>query len=138
MSEDDRALLQNAIDAFNRRDLHALSRLTTDDFEFVPYLTTLIEKSTYSGHMGWVKYFREADTAWKWVRVRLDDVQEVRPHLLRGSGEIAAEGRASGLDVHIPLFWIVEIRDAKLARVHAYASEEEASRAMTALELSHV
>lgn len=136
MSEEERRLLQDAIEAFNRRDLRTLAQLTTDDFEFVPYLTTLIEKSTYSGHKGWVKYFKEADTAWRSVQARLDDVQEIRPGVLRGSGEIAAEGRASGLDVNVPLFWIVEMRDGKLSRMCAYASEQEATDAVEAPELS--
>jgi ketosteroid isomerase-like protein len=138
MSEEEIGLLQRAIEAFNRRDLHALSQLTTDDFEFVPYLTTLIEKTTYSGHKGWVKYFSEADTAWKWVHARLDDVQEVGAGVLRGSGEIEAEGRASGLDVHIPLFWMVEIRDGKLARMQAHASEADAAKAAEASQLTHI
>jgi ketosteroid isomerase-like protein len=137
MSEEEVALVYKAIDAFNRRDLHALSQLTTDDFEFVPYLTTLIEKSTYSGHKGWVKYFSEADAAWTRVQARLDEVWEVRPGVLRGTGEIAAEGRASGLDVNIPLYWMVETRDGKLARMHAYKSEAEAVKAAEAPELSH-
>jgi ketosteroid isomerase-like protein len=136
MSEEEIGLLQKAIEAFNRRDLHALSQLTTDDFQFVPLLTTLIEKSTYAGHKGWVKYFSEADAAWKWVHARLDDVHEVGPGVLRGAGELAAEGRASGLEVNIPLFWVVEVRDGKLASMHAYASEAEAVKAADASELS--
>jgi ketosteroid isomerase-like protein len=130
------ALLQDAVDAFNRRDIHALAQLTTDDFEFVPYLATLIERGTYRGHEGWIKYFREADAAWRGIRARLDDVQEVGGGLFRGSGEITGEGRASGLEVQIPLFWVVEIRDGRVARMHAFDDEADALEAVTASQRS--
>jgi ketosteroid isomerase-like protein len=127
-------LLVRAIDAYNRRDLHALTQLTTDDFEFVPYLTTLIEKTTYHGHKGWVKYFQEADAAWSHVHVRLDDARELLEGVMYGSGEISGEGRASRLEVRIPLFWIAGIRDGKLSRMQAFDSEGDALRAAAALQ----
>jgi ketosteroid isomerase-like protein len=125
-------LLQRVVDAYNRRDLHALSQLTTDDFVFVPYLSNLIEKTTYRGHKGWVKYFQEADTAWSYVRVRLDDARELSDGVIYGAGEITGEGRASRLEVRIPLFWVAGIRDGRLSRMQAFESEPDALRAATA------
>ena len=130
--EADVELLLRVVEAYNRRDLHALAQLTTDDFVFVPYLSNLIEKSTYRGHRGWVKYFQEADTAWSYLRVRLDDARELGDGVLYGSGEITGEGRASRLEVRIPLFWIAGIRDGKLSRMQAFQSEPDALRAATA------
>jgi ketosteroid isomerase-like protein len=130
-------LVRRAVDAYNRRDLDVLASLTTDDFEFVPYLTTLIEKTTYHGHKGWVKYFQEADSAWKQVHVRLDEARQLQGGVMYGSGEITGQGRASGLEVRIPLFWIAAIRDGKLSRMHIFENEADALRAAEAAQRSN-
>jgi ketosteroid isomerase-like protein len=136
--EGDLEVVRRAVDAYNRRDLHALTSLTTDDFEFVPYLTTLIEKTTYHGHKGWVKYFQEADAAWKSLHVRLEEARQLGAGLMYGSGEVAGEGRASGLEIRIPLFWVVAIRDGRLSRVQAFDSEADALAAADAAQHAKV
>jgi ketosteroid isomerase-like protein len=136
--EGDLEVVRRAVDAYNRRDLHALTSLTTDDFEFVPYLTTLIEKTTYHGHKGWVKYFQEADAAWTDIHVRLDDARELLEGVMYGSGEISGEGRASHLEVRVPLYWIAAAREGKLCRMQAFDSEADALRAAAAVQEAKV
>lgn len=49
MPEENVELIRRAVKAFNDRDLAALDDLVTEDFEFVPYMATLIETTTYRG-----------------------------------------------------------------------------------------
>ena len=43
------ALARRWSQAFNERDMEGLAELTTEDFEFVPYLGSLIEANVYRG-----------------------------------------------------------------------------------------
>ncbi len=103
--------------------------LTGPDFEFVPYLASLIERTTYRGEEGLRSYFADADAAWAVIDVRLLDVREVGEHLL-SSGELYGTGRASGLEVRVPLTWLSKTRDGKITLLHSYKSPAEALKAV--------
>ena len=81
--------------AFNRRDMDALFDLASPDFELVPYLSSMIETTTYRGHDGLRGYFEDADAARKAIEVRLEEIREVGKHFLVTS-DLHAKGRASG------------------------------------------
>jgi ketosteroid isomerase-like protein len=129
MSEETLELFRRAVEAFNQRDLDRMEELTTRDFEFSPYLATLIEATTYRGLEGLHRYFEDADAAWERIVVRLDDVREIRSGVIYSSGELHGKGRASGMEVRVPLAWISEIREGKLASLRSYESEAEALEA---------
>jgi ketosteroid isomerase-like protein len=129
MSQENVEIVRRATEAFNQRDLDALFEQTSPDFEFIPYLTTLIETTTYRGRDAFHRYFEDADAAWKQIHARLDDVREVGEGLIYASGEIHGEGRASGLEVQLPLFWLCAVHNGKLTRVQTYESAAAALRA---------
>jgi ketosteroid isomerase-like protein len=129
MSEENIELLGRAVEAFNQHDMEALVELTSTDFEFMPYLATLIETTTYLGHEGLDKYFADAESAWEEIHVRLDDVRDAGHGLIYSSGELYGRGRASGLEVRVPLAWVSEISDGKLTRLQSYQSAAEALEA---------
>jgi ketosteroid isomerase-like protein len=60
MSEENVELYRRAVKAFNDGDLDVLDDLITEDFEFVPYMATLIETTTYRGRDGLRKYQEDA------------------------------------------------------------------------------
>jgi hypothetical protein len=43
--------------------MEALVKLASPDLEFVPYLASLIETTTYRGHDGLLSYFGDASNA---------------------------------------------------------------------------
>jgi hypothetical protein len=45
-------------------------------------------------------------------------------------GELIGKGRASGLEVQVPLTWVGDWRDGKLVRLVTYTSREEALEAV--------
>jgi ketosteroid isomerase-like protein len=108
--------------------MDALVKLTSPDFEFIPYLANLIETTTYRGHDGLRDYFGDADAAWEEIQVRQADVREVGNRTV-SFGELHGKGRASGLEVQVPLTWVGEWRGGKLVRLETYTSEAQALEA---------
>jgi ketosteroid isomerase-like protein len=129
MSEENVEIIRRSVEAFNRADLETLDVLTSEDFDFSPYLATLIEATTYRGHEGLRQYYEDAQAAWEEIQVRIDDPREVRDGVLYFSGELYGRGRASGLEVRVPLAWIAEIHDGKVTSLRSYQSEAEALEA---------
>ena len=115
--------------AFNVRDMDALADLTSPDFEFVPYLGSLIETSVYRGHDGLRSYFEDARSAWEEIKVRQAEVREVGDQTI-SFGELRGKGRASGLEVQMSLAWVGDWRDEKLVRLVTYTNKDEALEAV--------
>jgi ketosteroid isomerase-like protein len=128
MSQENVELLRRAVKAFNDRDLDWLDDWITDDFEFVPYMATLIETTTYRGRDGLRRYQEDADAAWETIEARVDEIRDLGDRLVT-FGEIRGRGRSSGLDVQVPLAWVVGLHEGKLRRVHSYADRSEALEA---------
>jgi ketosteroid isomerase-like protein len=115
--------------AFNESNLDALCELTTPDFEFAPYLATLIETTVYRGHDGLRTYFADVDAAWGTILVRLDEVRDLGDHVF-SAGELYGKGRSSGLEVTIPLAWIGESRSGKISRLRSFVSRTAALKTL--------
>ena len=122
-------VLRRWAQAFNQRDLDTLVDLSSADLEFVPYLANLIETTTYRGHDGLREYFEDADAAWEAVEVQLGEVREFADYFVV-SGELHGKGRASGLEVRLPLWWVSTFKGGKIARLRPYESEAEALEAV--------
>jgi ketosteroid isomerase-like protein len=123
------ALARRWSQAFNKRDMDALAELTSDDFEFVPYLGSLIEANVYRGLDGLRRYFEDAHAAWEELRVRQAEVRELNDRTV-SFGELRGKGRASRLEVEVSLAWVGEWHDGKLARLVTYTSKDEALEAV--------
>jgi ketosteroid isomerase-like protein len=129
MSRENIELVRRFARAYNERDMDALHDLIGPDFEWTPYLAALIETTVYRGHDGLQRYFDDADAAWESLRVRVDELREIDDRIVV-FGELHGQGRASGLEVDLPLSWIGEARDGKLVRLETYATKEAALEAV--------
>jgi ketosteroid isomerase-like protein len=129
MSQENVDLVQRFAQAFNASDLDALCDVITPDFEFAPYLATLIEATVYRGQDGLRTYFADASAAWETIRVRLDEILDRGDHIFI-AGELYGKGRSSGLEVTVPVAWIGEARDGKVVRLTSYGSRNAALKAV--------
>lgn len=127
MSEGNVELFWRGVEAFNGDDPAALDPLITEDFEFVSYLATMIEDTVYRGADGLRKYLEDQQAAWKDLHLRIDEVRDLGDRVL-AFGEIQGEGRASGLEVKVPLTWIVDFRDGRMSRNRTYPDRDAALR----------
>lgn len=123
-------LMGQWVEAFNKRDMDALLELVSPDFEFSPLLATLLETTVYRGQAGLRKYFEDADTAWESIELRLDDIREVGEDLAVCFGELRGTGRASRLEVQVPMAAVCEFGAGRIVRATACASEAEALEAV--------
>jgi hypothetical protein len=62
------------------------------------------------------------------LHARLDEVRQVGEGLVYAAGAVEGEGRASGLEVSVPLLWLIEVSDGNAARLHSYLTEADALR----------
>jgi ketosteroid isomerase-like protein len=130
MSQENVEIVRRAVQAFNERDLARLDELSSPDFEFAPYLATLIETTTYRGRDGLRRYFEDAGAAWEDIQVRLsDDFRDLGERIVF-FGELCGRGRASGLEVQVPLAWVTEIHEGKLTLLHSYENPADALNAV--------
>jgi ketosteroid isomerase-like protein len=129
MSRDTVELVRAWTEAFNRRDVDALADLASPSFELVPYLSSMIETTTYRGHDGLRKYFEDADSAWESIEARLDEVRDFGERFL-ATGELHGKGRSSGMEVVLPLAWAGAIVDGKIAWIQTHETEAAALEAV--------
>jgi ketosteroid isomerase-like protein len=129
MSEENVEAFRRAGEAFNRRDIDAMGESVTDDFEFIPYLAAVVEKTTtYRGRDGFRQYLEDADAAWENFQVRVDEIRDLGDRVI-AFGEIRGRGRASGLDTRVPLAWVADFHQGKISRLQSYGDATEALNA---------
>jgi ketosteroid isomerase-like protein len=116
-------------DAISRRDVDAALELCHAEIEFSSLLATL-EGTTYRGHAGVRRYFKDVDAAWDEWRMETEQVLRVPD----GRVVIVLRMHVRGLGSRVPLEQSVahvwELRDGKLWRSTAYRYPEEALRAV--------
>ena len=130
MAEPYRELLDQAADAYNRRDPDAWVAVWNPDCEWHPFLTARVEGDPgYHGHNGMRAWFEDVDEMFSEMHVELGRFRQVGDRLLV-LGQMTATGRVSGAVVSSEVAWVMELRDDKLRRGWAYMNHEEAERAV--------
>ena len=105
MSEENLEIYRRHVAAFNDDDLDAIADLITEDFEFIPYLAAVVEKTTtYRGRDGLRQYREHAGSAWENIQVRVDEIRDLGDRAI-AFGEISGRGSGSGLETRVPLAW---------------------------------
>lgn len=129
MSQENVEIVRAWAQAFNRRDMDVLDDLASASFELKGYMSSMIETTTYRGHDGLRKYFADADSAWESVEVSLDEVRDFGERFL-AIGKLHGKGRASGMEVVLPLAWVGAIVAGELVWIHTHESEAAALEAL--------
>ena len=127
MSQQNTEVVRQLLDAFNRGDVDGVVGVFTEDCELREPPEMVDSAGGFFGHDGiraWMANLRQV------IEVRFE------PSTLTGSGdlivaELAAHGRgqASGVPFAWTTFAVVRLRDARIARVQAFLTEDEALRA---------
>src|SRR5688572_14628748 len=118
-------------EAFNGRSFELLAALVTDDFEFIPYMASVLANTSYRGLDGLRQYFADADAAWEDIHVHIDEVRDTDGGFV-ALGGLRARGKSSGVETDAALAWVTELRQGRVARVHSYG---DAGRALEAAGL---
>jgi ketosteroid isomerase-like protein len=106
-------LVQRAFEAFDRRDIAALTELTDPEVEFfAPTAVLANEGRCYRGHDGLARYLRDVERLWTRLQLQPLKFREVGNHVVV-LGRVRAQAR-DGLEVETPAAWVWEVRNGKL------------------------
>ncbi len=127
MSERDVEIVRSVIAAWDRGDLDEMARWIADDAELVP-LRAQLEGTAYRGPSGLRELWDDLNADWEGVTLPVDEVRELGGKVV-AIGRFIARGRASGVDLDVPIAQVWELRDDRVVRMHAFSDPEDAIRA---------
>lgn len=123
-------MIKASIDAFNRRDVPALLELIHPDVEWVP-LRAVLEGDVYRGHEGIHRFIAHMDEDIADMQIRVDDVLQVGRNVVV-YGAILGRGRGSGMDLELPIGWVMRVREDRVDYLRAYTDRDDALKAAQA------
>jgi non-heme chloroperoxidase len=132
----DEIFVGRMIDAFNRRDITALSSMVQPDFEFHPKVAS-VAGHPYRGAEAFRHFFSDLDDSFSEVHWELDEVVGRRRDQLIFVSRAIARGRASDVPTENALPEVLSLRDGKPWRSIIYSSKEEAIEAARLVEAEH-
>jgi ketosteroid isomerase-like protein len=129
MSEEHVEIVRNAHAAFNRGDAEAFVSFWSSDCEYQPAMERDLEgSSSYRGHDGMRRWWREMMQAWEGASTEVHEVRAVGDQVL-ASITLRATGKGSGAVVAAPFFQVGTIRDGKLVRGRDFPNRADALEA---------
>ena len=116
-----------AVDAWNRGDREAWLTLWDEEAEFYP-LRAQLEGESYSGHEGLERFLAEMTEDWEEVRFEIEETRDAGEQVV-GIGRFRARGRASGVDLDVPLGVFTRVRRGKIVYTRLFSEPAEALEA---------
>ena len=126
MAGDDIAVIRRLMEAFNDRDVERMVELTHPDGEVYP-MRAQLEGTSYRGHDGIRQMMDDLFEDWESVEMDSEEFRE-GPDGTAVLGRLRGCGRASGVDVDVPVGWVWRIRDGKAVYAKAFSQQEDALR----------
>ena len=115
------------LDAWNLGDVEGVLPFIADDAVLLPARAQL-EGIEYRGHDGVRQLDRDLSEEWEGLRVEPLEIREAGDHVVART-TLIARGRASGVDVEVPLGWLIEMRGGKVVHSRTFSDPDEAYRA---------
>jgi ketosteroid isomerase-like protein len=127
MSQEEVEIARAAFEAWNRGDYEAWVEAFDEEAEFFP-MRARLEGRSYRGHGGLRRFITDQDEEWEQVRFEVDEIREGHEYLA-AFGRFRARGRASGVDLDIPLALVGAVRNSKIVYARFYADRAGALEA---------
>ena len=126
----DVALVRDAIDAYNRRDLAQLRLLMTEDIELRPPVSALTGRA-YLGHGGIEEWLSDVDDSFSSAQIVVLDLTDYGDRVLALT-EFVVEGAESRLPLGSELGLVCDVRDGRIASWLGFFNHAEARAAASA------
>jgi ketosteroid isomerase-like protein len=127
MSQENVEIVRAAFDAWNRGDFDAWIRAWDEQAEFYP-LRAQLEGGAYRGHDGLRRFIDEMVEEWDEVRFEVDEIRDAGEQMV-GFGRMRARGRASGVDIDVPLGVVGAVRGERIAYARFFSDPAAAVEA---------
>jgi ketosteroid isomerase-like protein len=124
MSQENVEIALAAVDAWNRGDREAWLVLWDEEAEFYP-LRAQLEGESYSGHDGLMRFLAEMTQDFEGVRFEIDETRDAGEQVV-GIGRFRARGRASGVDLNVPLGVLTRTRRGKIVYTRLFSEPADA------------
>jgi ketosteroid isomerase-like protein len=127
MSEENVEIALAAVDAWNRGDREGWLALWDEEAEFYP-LRAQLEGESYSGREGLERFLAEMTDDFEEVRFEIEETRDAGEQVV-GMGRFRARGRASGVDLDVPLGVFTRLRRGKIVYTRLFSEPAEALEA---------
>jgi ketosteroid isomerase-like protein len=127
MSQQNVDIALAAVDAWNRGDREAWLALWDEDAEFYP-LRAQLEGQSYRGREGLDRFLSEMAEEWEDVRFEIDETRDAGEQVV-GIGRFRARGRASGIDLNVPLGVLTRVRRKRIIYTRFFSEPSHALEA---------
>jgi ketosteroid isomerase-like protein len=120
-------IIRSLVDAWNRGDREAFMALWDDEAEFYP-LRAQLEGESYRGHDGLERFFGEMAEDWEEVGFEMHEARDAGEQVV-SIGRFRARGRASGVDINVPLGVFTRMREGKIVYTRFFSEPADALEA---------
>ena len=127
MSEENVEIALAAVDTWNRGDREAFLALWDEEAEFYP-LRAQLEGESYSGHEGLKRFLAEMTDDFEEVRFEIEETRDAGEQVV-GIGRFRARGRASGVDLNVPLGVLTRVLRGKIVYTRFFSEPADALEA---------
>ena len=127
MSAENVETLRRLMAAFNERDLEGMAAHISEDAELYP-MRAQLEGKAYRGVAGLGEMFADFDEDWEELRVEIDEIRDSEDQVAARC-RLRSRGRASRLDLEVPLGFVWRFRDSKAIYARSYSDPDDAFRA---------
>ena len=117
-------------EAYNAGDYEALAGLLHPDVELHSD-NELINGGDYRGHEGFMRWNAEWTEVWEEFTIEPRSLETFARDVILADTHQVARGAGSGVDVEMDVYWVFELADGQVVRMHLYATRE---RALAAIE----
>jgi ketosteroid isomerase-like protein len=128
MSQQNVEIVRRCYELWGRLDWPAIPEIFDPGIE-VDLSRNVFNPDVYRGHAGVERYLRVVEEVWEDFHVIPEEIIDAGDNVVTGV-TIRGKGRASGIDVRMPLFNVWTLRDLKVVRiVGGYRDRAEALEA---------
>ncbi len=128
MSWENVEIARQAVQAFNRRDLAALTESFTADVEWEPGGPAAVERAVYRGRDQVADGFATTWTAWEVFQIDESEIRDLGDSVL-WLGSARMRGEASRVDFDQPFAIYFLMRGGKIIRFRGFVSWQQALEA---------
>jgi ketosteroid isomerase-like protein len=122
-------LVREAYEAYNRRDVAALQDLSHEQCVICTVLEGQVEPQPFRGHDGIRAWIDNENELWESLRIDELELTHTGGDRVETFAVASVRGKQSGMELRIPVWSIIDLRDGKIFRLRSYATKDEADEA---------
>jgi ketosteroid isomerase-like protein len=117
---------ERLFEAFEARDVAALTAATDPFVEFLPVTATVANEGLpYRGHDGLQRYLEDVDRWWDELRLEPLEFREPQPDVVLVLGEAVTRRRGADASDRSPASWVCWLKEGLVVSMCIYRSHED-------------